>query len=548
MVGLSIIGDNGTAPAPDWTLVHLVRSQAANYGERVYATFEQGPPLTFAGLDRESDRFAAALAAHGVAPGERVMALVGNGPQFLIALVGTMKAGAVIVPVNTELRGAFLEHQVTSARPNLLLVGADLLDSFEMVAGHAPSRLVVVGGEPPGTLPGVLAGVPDVTTFDAFMATGGSVPDFVPKPYDIAGIMFTSGTTGPAKGVLLPHGHIHLFAMLAVAASSIGPDDIYYVCMPLFHANGLFMQALASIHAGARIHLVRRFSTSRWLDEVIACRATLTNALGVMPEFLFNMPPDPRDRDHNLRLVMAVPVGPWGRAFEERFGVRILQGFGMTECNMPIWGSLDDAFEPGCAGYPVEDCFDVRVGDPGTDMPLPVGEVGELLIRPKLPGCFSAGYDGMPERTVEAWRNLWFHTGDAARIDARGRFHYVDRIKDCIRRRGENISAFEVEQVLNGHPAVAESAVIGVRVEGAGGEDEVLAVLVPGQGGRPEPSAVLDYCAGRMPRFAVPRFIDFTDSLDKTASGKLRKVDLREAGLPPTAWDRERAGYVLARR
>ena len=274
-----------------------------------------------------------------------------------------------------------------------------------------------------------------------------------------------------------------------------------------------------------------------------------------MPEFVFNTEPSARDREHQLRLVMAVPISrEWGEAFQARFGVRFMQGFGMTECGMPLWEHWQDETPliPGCCGYPMTDYYELRIGDPETDDELPVGEVGELLIRPKVPGCFSAGYYKMPERTVEAWRNLWFHTGDACRKDEQGRFHYVDRIKDCIRRRGENISAFEVEQVLNAHPQVAESAVVGVKVAGAGGEQEVMAVIVPpavvGQGaGRVDEVALLDYCAERMPRFAVPRFVQFVEALDKTASGKLRKGELRDAGVTAETWDRESVGYVVKR-
>jgi crotonobetaine/carnitine-CoA ligase len=249
---------------------------------------------------------------------------------------------------------------------------------------------------------------------------------------------------------------------------------------------------------------------------------------------------------------MAVPIAKeWGQAFEDRFGVRFLQGFGMTECGMPLWGDRHDPTPVigGCAGYADEPYYELRIANPDTDDPLPIGEMGELLIRPKIPGCFSAGYYKMAEKTVEAWRNLWFHTGDACRQDEQGRYHYVDRIKDCIRRRGENISAFEVEQVLNAHPLIAESAVVGVKVEGAGGEEEVKAVIVPAKG-KPKVNStdLLDYCAERMPRYAVPRFIEFAPALDKTASGKLRKGDLREAGITAQTWDRESAGYRLARR
>lgn len=546
MNGEAVLGDGRVRP--DWTMTHLVRARAREHGERVFATFEGGAALTFAGLDRESDRFAAALAACGIGPGERVMALLGNGPEILIAFFGAMKAGAVIVPVNTELRGAFLAHQFGNAAPAMVLAEAGLLQAFEGMEGPPPARLAIVGNEARTPLPRLFAGSA-LSTFRAFLdaGDGGSAPETAPRPGDVGAILYTSGTTGPAKGVLMPHGHLFLMSSASARANGLTADDLYYVSMPLFHINGLCAQTVAALTAGARAHVVRRFSPNRWLDEVTACGATHTNLLGVMPEFLFNTPPTPRDRDHRLRMTLAVPIGPWGAEFEQRFGLRILQGFGMTECGLPFWCRLSEPVEPGCAGYVADRWYEACVADPETDMPLPPGEVGELLIRPKMPGCFFAGYYRMPDRTVEAWRNFWFHTGDAARFDERGRLHYVDRIKDCIRRRGENISAFEVEQVLNAHPAIAESAVVGVRVEGAGGEEEVLAILAPEDGARPDPSELLDWCVPRMPRYAVPRFVGFVDGFEKTASGKLRKGELREAGLPPGAWDREAVGYSIAR-
>jgi len=546
MNGEAVLGDGRVRP--DWTMTHLVRARAREHGERVFATFGNGAALTFAGLDRESDRFAAALAALGVGPGERAMAMLGNGPEILIACFGAMKAGVVIVPVNTELRGAFLAHQLDNAAPALVIAEAGLLQAFENIAGPAPARLAIVGGAAPGGLPG-LFDKSEAMRFEDLLAAGKGcpAPELPVRPGDIAAILYTSGTTGPAKGVSIPHGHLFLMSAASAQATGLTGGDLYYVTMPLFHINALCTQTISALTVGAQAHIVRRFSPNRWLDEAIACGATHTNLLGVMPEFLFNTPPGPRDRDHRLRVTLAVPIGPWGEAFEKRFGLRILQGFGMTECGMPVWGRMSEPIEPGCAGYPAEQWFEVCVADPETDLPLPTGEVSELLVRPKQPGCFFAGYYRMPERTVEAWRNFWFHTGDAARFDERGRIHYVDRIKDCIRRRGENISAFEVEQVLNGHPDIAESAVIGVRVEGAGGEEEVLALLAPEKGARPDPAALLDWCAPRMPRYAVPRFIGFAAQFEKTASGKLRKDVLRNAGLPPGAWDREQAGYRVAR-
>jgi carnitine-CoA ligase len=552
-----------TKPAPDtpkadrshWTVVHQVRGQAERWGERVFMSFGDGTPtLSFAALDSRSDRVAAALAARGVGEGDRVMILVKNRAEFLLAMLGILKCGAICVPINTELRGAFLQHQLRNSEPKLVFCDAGLLDAFDGVdaAGAKPARLVVSAGDAPALLPPPLAGA-TVESWREFEADGqGALPPCEPSKDTIAAIMYTSGTTGPAKGVLLPHGHCYLFGLGSVDATGLTEDDVYYVNMPLFHVNALFIQVMAAHLAGARVHLVERFSPNRWLSEAIESGATITNLLGVMPEFVFNTAPSPRDREHKLRMIMAVPISKeWGQAFEERFAVRFLQGFGMTECGMPLWGDRHDP-EPiiaGCAGYPVTEYYELRIANPETDEPLPRGEVGELLIRPRVPGCFSAGYYRMPERTVEAWRNLWFHTGDACCMDERGRVHYIDRIKDCIRRRGENISAFEVEQVLNQHPQVAECAVVGVKVEGAGGEEEVKAIIVVAEGaGNPDCIDLLDFCAERMPRFAVPRFIEFIAELDKTASGKLRKAALRDAGVTAETWDRESVGYTIARR
>ena len=274
----------------------------------------------------------------------------------------------------------------------------------------------------------------------------------------------------------------------------------------------------------------------------------MTNALGVMTEFIFQQAATPRDRDHGLRYLCAVPIGAWGEAFEARFGIKIIQLFGMTECGMPLYGRPSDPLIPGCAGHLLDEFFEMDIVDPETDRPLGDNAVGEMVVRPRVPGAFMAGYHEMPEKTVEAWRNLWFHTGDAGLRDELGRYHFVDRIKDCIRRRGENISSFEVEQVLNAHPAIAESAVVGVRTADAGGEEEVKACLVPAADAAIDEAALLDYCAERMPRYAVPRFLEIREALPKTATGKLQKQHLRDAGVTPKTWDRETAGYELKRR
>lgn len=280
-----------------------------------------------------------------------------------------------------------------------------------------------------------------------------------------------------------------------------------------------------------------------------ACGATVSNALGVMPEMIFRTPETAHDKDNDLRVVIAVPIAAeWGEAMERRFGFRFMQVFGGTETSIVCYTNADDPLLPGMAGHVREEFYDVRVVDPETDAPVAQGQIGEIVVRPKLPFVFNQGYFRMPEKTVEAWRNLWYHTGDAGYFDTENRLYFADRIKDRIRRRGENISSYEVEQVLNDHPDIEECAVVGIRVEGAGGEDEVKAVIVTADGNPIDNVALLDYCAEHIPRFAVPRFVEAVAEIPKSATGKMQKEPLRKAGVTEHTWDREAVGYKIARR
>ena len=541
----------GRAPWREWTLIHLLRRQAAAQRDRPFVRFEDGQAFTFRQLDAWTDELAGSLAALGVRAGDRVLGLVGNRAESIGMLFATVKLGAVWVPVNTGLRGAFLEHQLHNAEPCVVVLEDRLAANLrDVVAGPVAPEALVIVGDPVTPTPACLATArrlmfPELRALRA----PADLELVTPSPGDVTMIMYTSGTTGPSKGVLIPHGHCYLAGLGLAEATALTAADRYFVCMPLFHANALLMQFVGSLIAGAQVVVTERFRATSWLEEVRAAEATITNGLGVIPEFIFRQPPTDRDRDHRLRLMMAVPIAPeWGAAFEKRFGVPFMQGFGMTECNIVAYTRPGDDLVPGCAGYPLADWFEVGIADPHTDAPLPAGQTGEIVVRPKLPGCVMAGYFRMPEKTVEAWRNLWFHTGDAGRFDDLGRLHYVDRIKDCIRRRGENISSFEIEQVLNAHPAVAESAVVGIKVAGAGGEDEVKAYVVPAARATVDLVALLDWCAPRMPHFAVPRFVEVvTGELAKTPTGKLQKTPLREAGITAATWDRESVGYVVRR-
>jgi crotonobetaine/carnitine-CoA ligase len=532
-------------PVDRWTLVDLVRRQAECYGEREFLRFDDGSVTSFADLEQQSTRIAHALAARGLGRGDRLLGLLLNGPALLPLLLGANKLGAVFVSVNTELKGAFLEHQVRNSAPRIIVIDRELAAAFTGIDLSGVGSVILVGeGDHP--LDG-LGGVATIPFADLLKPrpTEGSLVE--PSARDISTVIYTSGTTGPSKGVLMPHAHVVLMGYGLARRLQVTENDVYYVCMPMFHSNALFMQVVGSLMAGARAFVVRRFSPSRWLDDVRKSGATFTNGLGVMPEFIFRQPPTPNDRDHKLRAMMAVPIAAeWGRAFEERFGVPLVQGYGMTEINIVAYGVPGDPLEPGCAGAILDDFFEVRIVD-ADDRTITDGRVGEIVVRPKEPWCFMAGYQRMPEKTVEAWQNLWFHTGDAGRFDARGRLFFVDRIKDCIRRRGENISSFEIEQVIAAHPMVAESAVVAVKATDQGGEDEIKACVVLKAGQPLAPEALLDFCQERMPRFAIPRFLEFVEALPKTATGKLQKEALRRGGGGGEVWDREAAGYVVRR-
>jgi carnitine-CoA ligase len=554
-----------------WTVGHVLARQAAERGGAPFLQFQNAPALTYAEVDALANRVGRGIVGLGVKPGASVAVMLPNGAEILLAWFGLCRAGAVSVFVNTAYKGIFLEHVLNNAGAEVMIVHRDLVPALAESLGAVPKlrRVFVVGAE--GTLPS-LPGIA-VAAWDALLADS-SAPLDVPVSYrDLGSIMYTSGTTGPSKGVLMPHAHLYLFGHEEARWLKLTPRDVYYVCMPLFHANALFMQIYGTLCAGAKAVIVPVFSASRWLDDVRLYGATVTNTLGVMCEFVYRQPPRPEDRDHKLRVILAVPApAEIAQVFMDRFGTRLIEGYGMTEINIPAHGRIEDPYRPGSSGRVNTDYFELKIVDPETDEEVAPGQMGEIVCRPKEPYGFMAGYNGMADKTVEAWRNFWFHTGDAGRIDAEGFVYFLDRIKDTIRRRGENLSSYEIERVLTEHPAVAEAVAIAVKSTLPGGEDDVKACIVlkpeAAQGGTvtggaaangaaatgasdlqaaPRPEELLDWCVKRMPYFAVPRYIEFVAALPKTPTQKVQKNKLREIGVSATTWDREQAGYRVSR-
>jgi crotonobetaine/carnitine-CoA ligase len=343
--------------------------------------------------------------------------------------------------------------------------------------------------------------------------------------------------------VCCPQAQFYWWARSTAAMlGGLREDDVLYTCLPLFHTNALnaCMQALTH---GCRIVVGPRFSASRFWSRIVEADATVTYLLGAMISILAKTPPSELDRGHRVRVALA-PATPaeLHALFHERFGVVLRDGFGMTETNAVI-GARDGSSRPGTMGV-VMPGYEAKVVD-ADDNEVPDGTAGELVLRADEPFAFATGYWRMPEETVESWRNLWFHSGDRVVRNPDRSFRFLDRMKDAIRRRGENISAWEVEQVLQSHPDVASAAVVPVPSEL--GEDDVLACVVPREGASLDPVELIRHCEPRLSYFAIPRYVEVLDALPLTENGKVRKVVLRERGVTESTWDREAAGYTLQR-
>lgn len=520
-------------PHAERTIPALLEKQADYYGSKtllragdVWRTYKDMPEVV--------GRAASALADLGVGRGDRVAVLSHNRVEMLELFLACAWMGAAFVPLNTALRGVQLSHQLKDSGSSVLMVDDSLKENLQTVEDILPEleRLVLLdGGE---------------ATFGSLEAEPFTVPEQPSEaasvaPSDLCAILYTSGTTGPPKGVCCPQAQSFWWGVHASEHLTITAEDTLYTCLPLFHTNALnaFMQALCT---GATYVLGRGFSATRFWSEVRKEEATVTYLLGAMVHILWNRPPSEEDSAHQFRVALAPPVpAELAEPFAERFGVRPVDAFGMTELNYVI-DTPPDKQKPGSMGRRVEG-FELRVVDE-YDMEVPDGEPGELVLRHSEPDSIATGYWRNPEATVEAWRNLWFHTGDRVTRDRDGYFTYVDRIKDSIRRRGENISSYEVEQAINSHPDVLESAVVAVPSELS--EDEVKASVVLKQGKELEPLEIIKWCEPRLAYFAVPRYVEFLSELPHTPNGKVQKYVLRERGADD-AFDREAAGYKVKR-
>ncbi|WP_181311734.1 AMP-binding protein [Nocardioides campestrisoli] len=528
-----------------WALPTVLRHHAAERPDSVWLDApEEDATWTYAEMLTSAERVGRNFLTQGASVGDRVVLVAQNSSRFVRTWIGTAVAGLVEVPINTAYEHDFLAHQVRTVEARLAVIDDVFAERFVAVKEAASTITkfwVIDNGQQDKAIELLREAGWEAAPWDELEAepaegTSVELPDV--QPQDLASVLFTSGTTGPSKGVAMPHAQMYFFADECVSLVRLTPDDAWMTVTPLFHGNAQFMAAYPTLVAGARCVIRSKFSASRWIDQIRESRVTVTNFIGVMMDFIWKQDRREDDADNPLRVVFAAPTAATLVApMKERYGIEaFVEVFGLTETSAPIISPYGEDRPAGAAGLAADEWFDVALVDPVTDEEVAVGEIGELVIRPKVPFICSMGYYNAPEKTVEAWRNLWYHTGDALRRDEDGWFYFVDRFKDALRRRGENISSYEIETSILSHPAVVETAVIAVPASTEAGEDEVMAYVITQSDVTPE--QLWKHCDGRIPSFAVPRYLRFVDELPKTPSQRVQKAKLRDLGVTPDTHDR----------
>lgn len=507
------------------TIDELLAQRARSHANHVFLRFASGD-LTFAEVDEQASRLAAGLASIGVESGATVPVLMANSPEFVISVMALSRLGAVACLINTAFRGPALAHAIGATNARIVLLDKTTvgnLDEIERGLPAAPLR-IVVGGRWDD-----LASAAPIAIPPTHSATGPAM------------VLFTSGTTGTSKGCVLSHRYVVRQAELMAQHLGFLETDVFYCPFPLFHIDATVLTVGPALVLGATAAIGERFSVSGFWPEVRRFEATVFDFMGATLTMLHRSGAAPDDADNSVRLAWGVPVpDEIANEFERRFGLQLVELYGSTDAGIPMYHPIDQPRRPGSCGI-VIDAYEAQLHD-DDGFEVAIGEVGELVVRPNEPSIMADGYLGLPEATLSARRNLWFHTGDRLRRDADGFHYFIGRRADNIRRRGENISAFEVEEVVKLHPDVLDAAAFGVPSDLT--EDDLMAAVVVRPGSTIAPEALVEFCTSRSGRHMVPRFFDFVDDLPRTPTEKIRKDVLRDRGITPTTWDAQGASNV----
>jgi carnitine-CoA ligase len=517
-----------------FTVPAVLDSRAAQYPDRVVMSIG-GIDVTFEQMWRRSCAAANMLTELAVGPGDCVALFTATCPEWVYFWLGAARIGAISAAVNAANRGDFLLHTLRLSQAKVILTDAERRPRVDEVIDRLDTLTDIV--------------VQD-DSLNAALSLGadraGRPPAERPAAVgDIGSLFYTSGTTGPSKAVATTWHYLFTVAATAAAAWEFRAGELLWTAMPLFHLSAA-PSVLAPMLVGGTTVLAQAFHPSEVWDDIRARGAIGFVGAGAMVSMLQNLPADSRDAQLPLRFISAAPIDANSyRDIEKRYGCRIVTMYGMTEAFPIAVKSVADEGVPGTSGRPNPN-FDVRIVDE-EGSPVPAGTVGEITCRPRYPHVMSEGY--VSEDLQVDPHQQWFRTGDLGRLDpdenGDHNLTYVDRIKDSLRRRGENVSSVEVETVVMRHPAVAEAAAIGVPSEL--GEDDILLIVTLRPGAALDCAELLDFCAARMPYFCVPRFVETVNELPKNVIGRIRKDLLRTRGLNPGTWDREKHGYIVSR-
>lgn len=530
------------------TIGRILADKAERVGIRPWLLWKDRR-YTYADLERYTNRYANSFASLGVRKGDHVAVMLPNCPEFFWTVWGLGKLGAVAVPINTAAKGELLRYFIDQSDSAWMVVDEEWAERVAAIADQLPKINGYLYLGPKAPCDCALSGVrTSVTALHEMESGSAEAPPLDAVRYsDMHLIMYTSGTTGPSKGVMSPHSQGHCVGYSLAKFYGYQPDDVLYTCLPVFHGNALWYTFYAALWADAAVALAAHFSATQFWDDIRRFGATQFNTLGAMTNIIWKIPPSTRDHDHRLRQCMTVPVPKEiYHAFQSRYHLTITSVYAMTETFAVTLFTPDDPPEKVGSAGKTRGYAQIQIVD-DEDRPMPCGETGEICVRTLEPGLMMTGYYKMPEATVKEMRNLWFHTGDRGYVDSDGYLFFVDRKKEAIRRRGENISAYEVELIISKHPKVLEVAAIAVESELS--EDDVMAYIVLEPGERASPEEIIEFCNDNMAYFMVPRFVEFIDALPKTASEKIEKYKLKKLAEQRRSelWDREKAGIRLKR-
>ncbi len=529
-------------PRVEQTLPQVLEKRVARFGDKPWV-IRGDDSFSYREIHEQSGRLAAGLARRGVRSGDTVLLMLPDDIDIIHCWCALAKMGAIEVPVNTHLRGNVLNHLIDDSRARVCITDARFVDRLlEREAYPGLETLIVAGGLSRAQRDAVEARFEHVALEECFAAEPFDAGDDAPRFNDVGAVMYTSGTTGPSKGVMITHAHSYEYALAIVECLDLRSSDIYYNPLPLFHIAGQWGAVYGSCIRGATVVLSQGFSAGGFWPDVRRYDATATFLLGAMANWLYQLEARDDDHDNPMERMLVVPLLPDTDGFKERFDVLVSTVWGSTEVNCPTRSGFDLVDSRTC-GYICDGRYEVRIVDED-DMEVPPGVPGEATVRAKEPWITMAGYWNNPEATVRAWRNQWLHSGDMMMRDEEDNLYFMDRVKDAIRRSGENISSMEVENEINAYDAVLECAVVPVASEHT--EQEVKACIVLKDGAGPlDYEDFIRFLEPRMAYFMIPRYVEVVDALPKTQTGKIQKFELRDRGNSDATWDRVRAGVRL---